>query len=148
MTPTPSHPRPVDSRDAPTRADGPPRRRAARRWAAAGLITALSVVLLAACGSDRPDGPGTDPLASTTATVVIERSRFEPASVTVPPGTTVRWTNLDPFDHTVTATGGPLTYDSGRFGEQETFEVTFTEPGTYAYVCTLHPTMRGTVTVG
>jgi len=79
---------------------------------------------------------------------------FFPGDLTVTAGTTVTWTNQDPVVHTVTS--GPSNgsvgtadglFDSGLFAEGETFEYTFTEPGTYSYFCTPHPWMQATVTV-
>lgn len=78
----------------------------------------------------------------------IERSRYAPTDVTVAAGGSVEYVNLDPFDHTVTAAeGSSLAFDSGDLGQDETFTQVFEEPGTYDYFCTIHPTMRATVTV-
>ena len=79
---------------------------------------------------------------------------YEPLDLTVPAGTTVRWTNMDAIAHTVTSgvsDGSAGTadgrFDSGFLDQGETFTFTFTEPGTYPYYCIPHPWMRGTVTV-
>ena len=88
-------------------------------------------------------------LASTTraanASVQIVDMAFAPAAVTVNVGDTVTWTNGDPMIHTVTSTTGA--FDSGDLGEGESYSLTFTEAGTFAYLCTPHPFMTGTVTV-
>lgn len=70
---------------------------------------------------------------------------FQPATISVPVGTTVTWTNQDSVDHTVTSQDG--LFDSGIVGEGESFSYTFMEPGNYAYFCSIHPSMRGMVTV-
>ena len=77
--------------------------------------------------------------------VPIEAFVFQPAAITVPVGTTVTWTNLDPVAHTVTDVD--FMWDSGLFETQGTFAKTFTEPGTYTYYCIPHPMMIGTIEV-
>jgi nitrite reductase (NO-forming) len=79
---------------------------------------------------------------------------FFPGDLTVSVGTTVTWTNRDQVVHTVTSGSSDGTvgqpdglFDSGLFGVGETFQFTFTEPGTYSYFCTPHPWMQGSVTV-
>jgi len=80
------------------------------------------------------------------ASVEIADMAFAPGDVTVNVGDTVTWTNADPgMVHTVTSTSGA--FDSGDMDEGESYSVTFTAPGTYAYLCTPHPFMTGTVTV-
>ena len=81
-------------------------------------------------------------------TVGIERSRFAETELQITVGTTVRWVNNDGYAHTVTSRdGAPTAFDSGEFGEGETFEFTFDEPGSFAYFGQIHPTMRATVVV-
>jgi plastocyanin len=76
--------------------------------------------------------------------VVIANLAFEPAAITVPTGTTVAWTNDDAPPHTVTSTDGA--FDSGILDPGGSFSFTFNEPGSFDYVCQLHPQMQGTVT--
>ncbi len=83
--------------------------------------------------------------AATATDVSIINVAFEPADISVPAGTTVAWTNDDPFDHTVTARDGA--FDSGTMGADESFSQTFDSEGTYEYFCAIHPSMTGTVTV-
>lgn len=71
---------------------------------------------------------------------------YSPAALSVKVGTTVVAHNEDAIAHTWTAKDG--TWDSGTMGQEGTFSFTFTQPGTFAYVCTLHVRfMQGTVTV-
>ncbi|MDH3470732.1 MAG: cupredoxin domain-containing protein, partial [Acidimicrobiia bacterium] len=70
---------------------------------------------------------------------------FEPAILTVEPGDAITWTNRGEIPHTVTARD--LTFDSEFVMTGESFSISFTEPGTYEYFCTLHPNMVGTVVV-
>jgi plastocyanin len=78
-------------------------------------------------------------------TVRIKGMRFEPASVTVKPGTTVTWIQEDGAPHTVTGTGGELRSDTLMGGQR--FSHTFPEAGSFDYACNFHPMMKGTVVV-
>lgn len=80
-----------------------------------------------------------------TVTVEIHNLKFTPDVIEVSPGTRVRWVNLDPLDHSVTAAGGQ--WDSGLIKPNATYERVFTTAGEYAYACTPHPFMKGRVLV-
>lgn len=81
--------------------------------------------------------------------VVMQGNAFQPDQITLPAGTTVTWINADAVEHTVTA--GSRGSAIGMFDETvppgETFSFSFEETGTYAYHCTIHPGMDGTVIV-
>lgn len=83
--------------------------------------------------------------AAATANVTISDFRFTPATVTVVEGDTVTWTNDGPTGHSATASNGD--FDTGIFPAGESRSETFDTPGTYAYICTPHPNMEGTVVV-
>jgi plastocyanin len=74
-----------------------------------------------------------------------ERYAFTPDATTVPAGATVTWTNGTDAPHTVTSDTGA--FGSSTLNEDQTFRFTFATPGTYAYHCTVHPYMHGTITV-
>jgi plastocyanin len=84
--------------------------------------------------------------ATTAATVSAADNRFEPPTLTVQPGTTVRWTNTGAHPHTVTDRGGK--FDSGDIAPGATYSMTFQTPGTYRYYCKHHKGMEGTIVVG
>src|SRR2546429_619016 len=85
------------------------------------------------------------PAAAVAASAVdIANFAFSPAAITVKAGTTVTWTNRDEDAHTVAISGSPV---SRPLQTGETYTHTFAQPGTYSYLCTIHPTMRGTVVV-
>jgi plastocyanin len=84
-----------------------------------------------------------DPAAE--GTVLIKDFSFSPAALTVSRGTRVTWKNMDGEPHTVASTAGA--FRSGALDEEETFTFEFDTPGTYRYVCTIHPHMSGTITV-
>ena len=77
--------------------------------------------------------------------VKIDNFSFSPASITIPVGTTVRWTNADDIPHTVVA--DDKTFKSKALDTDEQFTHTFTKPGTYSYLCSIHPKMTGTIVV-
>jgi plastocyanin len=84
---------------------------------------------------------------ATTATVAAYDNRFEPSTINVQPGTTVRWVNYGHHSHTVTATDGR--WDSGDIKPGASYSATFKQPGTYYYYCRHHTqdNMKGTVVV-
>jgi plastocyanin len=71
---------------------------------------------------------------------------FKPTTIRVKVGTTVRWTNRDDAPHTVTAAAGAFT--SKQLGKGDAYARRFGRPGTFAYLCALHPNMKGRVVVG
>lgn len=77
---------------------------------------------------------------------------FEPATLSIPIGATVKWTNEDSTLHTVTsgsaagAESGTI-FDSSYIAGGKTFEWTFSNVGTFEYYCTLHPFMTGKLIV-
>ena len=79
-----------------------------------------------------------------THTVIIDGVKYEPEVVTVKRGETVVWINKDPFPHTVTAKGG---FDSHDIAAGKSWKYTARKPGEYAYICTLHPNMKGMLRV-
>jgi plastocyanin len=70
--------------------------------------------------------------------VNILNGAYSPSTITVQAGTTVRWTNSDPYPHTVTSTDNPPRFDSGTLNQGQSWQYTFNTPGTYEYYCTLH----------
>ncbi|WP_405652791.1 cupredoxin domain-containing protein [Streptomyces sp. NBC_00019] len=128
----------------------PHRGRAAR--AVAGVFALLA---LASCSNGgNGTAPATSPSSAAisdgtgTARVVIENFTFSPADLHVRPGAKITVVNRDSAAHTVTATGDKTTFDTGNITGGAT--VTFTAPskaGSYSYVCTIHPNMKGTLTV-
>jgi plastocyanin len=81
-----------------------------------------------------------------TVEVKIDNFSFSPAIVTVPAGTTIRWTNRDDIPHTVVS-DDHSTFKSKPLDTDEQFTYTFTKPGTYSYFCSIHPKMTGKVVV-
>ncbi|MFF0815517.1 plastocyanin/azurin family copper-binding protein [Rhodococcus sp. NPDC003318] len=119
-----------------------------RTFAATAL---LLTAVLAGCGSgtDGTEPSTTAPTSeSGTTTVRVAGMRFTPETVTIRVGETVTWEFDDNgLPHNVTAdTSAPSEFRS-PIRTTGSFTETFTEPGTYPYLCTLHPNMTGTVFV-
>ena len=79
--------------------------------------------------------------------VKIDNFSFAPASLTVPVGATVTWTNRDDIPHTVVSSEDTKVFKSKVLDTDEKFSFTFSKPGTYPYFCSIHPKMTGKVVV-
>src|SRR5579862_5095570 len=77
------------------------------------------------------------------ATISISEFMFSPTAMTVVAGTTVHWKNMDPEPHTVRSVD--TSFRSGALDQNDSFEFKFDKPGTYRYVCSIHPQMVGTI---
>lgn len=119
------------------------------------IVPAAGVLALAGCSQSRPVANTAAPTTGVSITapaapvrgneVTIDGFAFQPASLTVTAGTTVTWTNRDEEPHTVAASDG--SFHSPGMGTGATFTHTFAAAGTFDYVCSIHPMMRGTVVV-
>jgi plastocyanin len=122
-------------------------------WA---ILIVVLVTFIAICGCTGY-GPSTPPATTQTqvpgaTTVTMQNFAFNPASITVPKGTTVTWANQDTADHTIVndaqgsiAQGALFTSNSLPKGASYSFK--FDNPGTYPYHCSIHPSMKATVIV-
>jgi plastocyanin len=71
---------------------------------------------------------------------------YAPSARRIMPGTWVTWSNAGTDAHTVTASDGA--FDSGELEPSEGYSYFFDQPGTFEYLCTLHPWMKGKIIVG
>lgn len=85
-------------------------------------------------------------IGAPTLTIAILDGQFEPATLHVLPGTTVRWINQGNELHTVTSVDGK--FDSGELEPGETYSARFKSPNVYSYVCDVHPEMKASIVVG
>jgi len=115
-------------------------------------LGAMLIVAVLACGgggggpTDPGPGPGPGPNPSPN-TVTLGASSFSPASLTIQTAGTVTWNNTSGQTHNVTfaaATGAPTSIGDHNSGSNSR---TFNTVGTFAYSCTLHGGMNGSVTV-
>src|SRR4051812_41987820 len=79
------------------------------------------------------------------ATIVMDGTTFRPETLTVKAGTTVTWINTDPFPHNVSSSRGG--FRSGDLDADGRWQFRAAPTGTFPYVCTLHPGMKGTLIV-
>jgi LPXTG-motif cell wall-anchored protein len=83
--------------------------------------------------------------AAASGSVTIADFQFTPAQITIDQGDTVTWRNNGPTAHSATAPDG--SFDTGIFPAGESRSHTFSEAGTFSYICTPHPNMHGTIVV-
>ena len=108
----------------------------------------VSIVVSACGGSSSPTAPTTSTAADVTVTIQGDRASnsYAPNPVTMRVGQTIAWRNADSITHTATQ-------DSGGFNTGSVTAGTTSAPtmmntaGTFAYHCTLHPGMVGTINV-
>ena len=123
-----------------------------RAWV--GALVGLGVIA-GGCG----DGGGSEPRAGSLpvttrsqaaddspVSVAIANFKYVPRSVTVAPGTRLRWTNRDAAPHTATASDHEA-FDTGTLRQGESKTVALNKPGTYRYLCEFHAFMTATVVV-
>jgi plastocyanin len=86
---------------------------------------AVAITLALAAGLPAPSRA-----AAVTITIL---DAFDPAAVTVTPGTTVTWVNESGNRHRVRTTSGPAEFDSGNLEPGQQFSITLNALGTYDY---------------
>jgi plastocyanin len=103
---------------------------------------AIGALLFAATPEVRSAAGTTGPAP---AAISIDNFAFTPPTLTVSPGTTVTWTNADDEAHTVVEK--ERKFKSAALDTDDTFSQTFTVPGEYEYICSIHPYMAGKIVV-
>lgn len=98
-------------------------------------------------GASPEASPGASPAAGEVVINIVDFA-FDPPTVTISLGTTVTWVNQGPTQHTTVAFDGPdKIWDSNILDAGQSYSFTPTEPGTYDYLCGLHPNMKATLIV-
>lgn len=129
-----------------------------RRGVPLALGAAAVLLLATACSGGANEPASTSPSPATSSSnpapgtadagrITMEDFAFSPANPQVAPGEKITVANEDSAAHTVTATEGDA-FDTGSIAGGESG--TFTAPskaGQYAFVCTFHPNMAGTLIV-
>ncbi|RNL79943.1 HcpC [Nocardioides marmorisolisilvae] len=130
----------------------------ARRIAGALGVTALTLALVAGCGSTGSGSPKSSG-SSSKDTVTTKLLSFMPEKLTVKVGTKVTWKAGDGIGHTVTTGTFTLGSDGLRTAENpdglinkplragKDVSYTFTKPGKYVYYCSIHKGMAGEIDV-
>ena len=126
------------------------------RLARLAAVPALALAIVG-CAPAKATPASTNPQVSQ---VMISGFRYQPATIDIPAGTKVTWTNADAILHTVTSGTSTKKDDFGNYATTPTgifdgtmddqgksFSFTFTTPGEYAYFCSRHNNMTGRVVV-
>jgi plastocyanin len=116
-----------------------------RRRVIALLAAGLSGIVVGSSSLQRQSLAGAQ--AMPTQEIKIDDFRFVPGTLTIPIGTTVTWINDDGEPHTVTSSDDPRRFRSAVLDTGDRFSFTFSEAGTYAYFCSVHPHMTGKIIV-
>ena len=106
------------------------------------LIAVSGAVLLAMAG-----GATAQQVATGTAEIDIKNFGFEPEALTIAAGTAVTWVNQDEEPHNIVELGKPRLFRSQGLDGGEKYSFVFDKPGTYEYICSIHPHMHGMIVV-
>ncbi len=114
-------------------------------WIGTGVLLMLAAVAsmgmpVRAAQRAQHEADGADP-----ARIAVDNFSFSPATVTVPVGTTITWTNHDDIPHNVVSP--EQKFKSPVLDTNETYAHTFDAAGTYKYYCSIHPRMTGQIVV-
>ncbi|MGI6678952.1 MAG: cupredoxin domain-containing protein [Dehalobacterium sp.] len=113
------------------------------------LILAFAMIGCASSTNEGTDTPETTAPPSSndpdpnTNTVYIKDYKYQPGEITIDTGETITWINEDSVGHNVAAD----TFECDILQKGESFSYTFNETGTFDYICTPHPFMKGKVIV-
>lgn len=115
----------------------------------APVTALLAAAVLAGCGSDDA-GPGTSTPATPSGGVAadaidIEDFSYKPKDAVVKVGQKIVWTNQDTAPHDVVADDG--SFESETLEQGDEFAYTAEKAGSFPYICSIHPTMKATLTV-
>jgi plastocyanin len=121
-----------------------------------GTVIIAILLLVAGCASTQP--PAQQPLgqqppveqppsntgpSGATTSVAIQNLKFMPDNAIIKQGTVVVWTNDDTVPHTVTF----ASFDSGTISPGSMYRHVFNDKGVFDYHCSIHPSMKGLITV-
>jgi plastocyanin len=121
------------------------------------VIAMLTLVAATGCSKSSKSAADTTTTAASSTTVApavnqgavvsVSEYDFSAPSVTIKAGQEVVWHNEGNVAHTVTETSGH-DFNSSEIDPGQTYVQTFDKPGTYTYICSIHPDrMKGTVVV-
>jgi plastocyanin len=96
--------------------------------------------------TQKASAPAKTTVSAAAATgVTIKNFAFSPATSSIHVGDTITWSNNDVAPHTATASDH--SFDTGTINKGKSASHTFSKAGTFAYICSIHPSMHGTITV-
>jgi plastocyanin len=97
--------------------------------------------------SDTGQSPNQNTKQTSGNEVTIKNFTFDPAGITVKKGTTVKWTNYDDVGHNVIESDNKTGPSSPLLAKNQSYSFTYNEAGIFAYKCSVHPYMTGSITV-
>jgi plastocyanin len=97
--------------------------------------------------SPTPKPPTPTPTPTTVNVTIIDNGSFafSPQTLNIRVGITIIWKNNTTVPHTVTSDNG--VFNSGTISPGGTFSLIFTQAGTFAYHCNIHPFMTASIIV-
>jgi len=118
------------------------RRLVTRRYLAAAVATFL---VLGVAGAQQQGAQAQQAAATNEAEISIQNFHFMPETLTVKAGTAITWVNRDEEPHNVVSL--ERVFRSKAIDGGEKFTAVIDKPGTYNYMCAVHPHMRGQIVV-
>jgi plastocyanin len=119
-----------------------------------GSAIAFAALLAACSGNGAATNPPatagaalcTQPAVGTAATVnaTVSGNKWGPVSAAV--GDVITWTNADAVPHKVALDDGSCTMSANITGA-EPQSLVFNQAGSFPFHCTVHPSMKGTITI-
>lgn len=107
------------------------------------LVYFSAFLIFISCTASVAQAQSKPKAAKKTVVVNIKNYEFSPATITVNVGDTVVWKNGDITPHTATGKG----INSGSIAAGGSWSFTAKKKGSFAYICTFHPTMKGKLIV-
>jgi plastocyanin len=111
-----------------------------------GSAAILATAFALAAGARPNPALASSEIPASGATIKIDNFSFGPATITIPAGSTVTWTNNDDVPHVVSSDDNKM-FKSKALDTDDRFSFTFTKPGTYNYYCAIHPKMTAKIVV-
>jgi plastocyanin len=116
------------------------------------VLVALAGVMVMVAGCTSSSSPSSGPVTSTASTstasqnpVAIQNYAFSPSALTIQKGANVTWTNYDSVQHHVVSDSSA--FSSPLLNKGDTYTHQFNNTGSFSYICSIHPYMKGTIVV-
>jgi len=115
------------------------------------VLVALAgvMVMVAGCtsSSNTSPSPANSTVTSTASQnpVAIQNYAFSPSTLTIQKGANVTWTNYDSVQHHVVSDS--TAFSSPLLNKGDTYTHQFNNTGSFSYICSIHPYMKGTIVV-
>lgn len=110
-----------------------------------GVILAAVIIYFVYRSAYKPSSQTGSSTPVATTSVSLENIAFNPSNISVSVGQEVTFTNNDSVTHTITADDN--SFNSGNVAKGQSYKHVFNKAGTYNFHCSVHPSMKGTVSV-